>query len=72
MLPFIAGVAAGAAVVVAYNNRKEVIKTIDTGAEKLKEFVESGYEKSKDIASDIKENISDTIESIGSKKEDNK
>lgn len=57
MLPFIAGIAAGAAVVYALGNRKEIQKSLGEGASKVKE-----------LASDVKKNVSEKIECLGAKK----
>lgn len=71
MLPFIAGLAAGAAVVVAVNNRKEIKEGVETGAKKAKEYAQTGYEKAKDVASDVKTSVASKVECLkSSKKED--
>ncbi|AFL68889.1 hypothetical protein [Sulfurospirillum barnesii] len=57
MLPFIAGIAAGAAVVYALGNRKE----IQAG-------IKSGVNKAKELACDVKKGVDGTLESIKSKK----
>lgn len=68
MLPFIAGVAAGAIAVVAYNNNDKIKKSVNEGAKKAKTLAESGFEKSKELAKDVKATVSEKVESIKSKK----
>lgn len=58
MLPFILGIAAGAAAVVAINNRKEIKERVVEGAEKVKE-----------TAKDIKESIGKKVGSPDTKVE---
>lgn len=70
MLPFIAGLAVGAGAVVAYNNNKEIREGIQSGANKAKEYAEAGYEKTKEIACDVKETVSSKIDSLKSSKEE--
>lgn len=70
MLPFIAGVAAGAVAVVAYNNNKEIRKGINKGAKKVKEVAESSYEKTKEIAGDVKATVEEKIDCLKNTKED--
>lgn len=69
MLPFIAGLAAGAAAVYAYNNSDALKKTIDKGAKKVKEAAETGYDKGKEIAGDVKETVGEKIDQLKHKKE---
>lgn len=57
MLPFIAGIAAGAAVVYALGNRKEIQKSLGEGASKVKA-----------LASDVIKNVSEKIECLSAKK----
>lgn len=57
MLPFIAGIAAGAAVVYALGNRKEIQKSLGEGASKVKA-----------LASDVTKNVSEKIECLSAKK----
>lgn len=68
MLPFVAGIAAGAVAVVAYNNNKKIKASVNKGAKKAKEFVESGYEKTKEVASDVKATVDEKIECMKTKK----
>lgn len=68
MLPFIAGAVAGAAVVLAFNNKKQIEKSLAKGAVKAKELASQGYEKVKVKASEAKEIIEDKVECIKSKK----
>jgi len=67
MLPFIAGVATGAAVVIAINNNKKIKKAVRDGAKKVQDYAEKGYEKSKEFASEIKATVSEKVECIKSK-----
>jgi len=67
MLPFIAGVAAGAAVVVAINNKKKIKKAVSEGAKKVQDYAEKGYEKSKEFAGEVKATVSEKVECIKSK-----
>ncbi len=69
MLPFIAGVAAGAVAVVAINNNKKLRKTVNKGAKKAKELAQEGFEKTKEFAEDVKESVSEKVECLKSKKE---
>lgn len=57
MLPFIVGVAAGAAVVYTLGNRKAIKHTL-----------KSGVDKAKELAEDVKKSVDGTIECIKSKK----
>lgn len=68
MLPFIAGAVAGAAVVLAFNNKKQIEKGLAKGAVKAKELASQGYEKVKDIASDAKDTLEDKVECLKTKK----
>ena len=68
MLPFIAGSAAGAAVVVAVNNNKKIRKTVAKGAQTAKDFAKEGYEKTKEFAGDVKDTVSEKIECLKPKK----
>lgn len=61
MLPFIAGVAAGAVAAVAYNNNKKIKKGINSGAKKVKE-----------VARDLKVTAKEKIECLKSQKEKEK
>lgn len=56
MLPLLAGVAAGALAVIAYNNKKEI-----------REKVLEGASKAKEVAIDVKESFSETIDDLTSK-----
>lgn len=57
MLPFIAGIAAGAAVVYALGNKKEIQQSI-----------QSGVSKAKELAGGVKKSVDGTIECMKSKK----
>lgn len=56
MLPFLAGLAVGGAAVVAFSNKKE-----------LKEVAQKGYEKSKEVAGDIKKTATNAVNSVKDK-----
>ena len=56
MLPFIAGIAAGAVAVVAINNRKEIKEKVIEGATKVKEK-----------ASDVKNSVTTKVENLKTK-----
>jgi len=58
MLPFIAGLAAGAVAVVAINNRKEIKEKVIEGATKVQEK-----------ASDVKNSVATKIEKLKTKEE---
>lgn len=55
-LPFLLGVAVGAGAVVAYNNSK-----------KIQEKTSEVFEKSKDVANDVKKNMDATVDCIKDK-----
>jgi len=57
MLPFIVGAFAGAAAVIAFSKKKE-----------LKEGIEQGVCKAKEVAEEVKKSVDGTIECIKSKK----
>lgn len=59
---FIAGVAAGALVILAFNNRKSIKKSVIKGVVK-------GVVKTKEMTEDIVDSTKATIECIKSKKE---
>ena len=59
MLPFIAGLAAGAIAVVAINNRKEI-----------KEKVIEGANKAKETACDVKNTVVNKVEKLKFKKDE--
>jgi|GEM_PF-797325 len=67
MLPFIAGVATGAAVVIAINNKKKIKKAVSESAKKMQDYAEKGYEKSKEFAGEVKAIVSEKVECIKSK-----
>lgn len=68
MLPFIVGVAAGAAVVYAFGNRKEIQKGLEESISKAKEVAKEGMDKSKELACDVKKSVDGTLECIKAKK----
>lgn len=68
MLPFIVGVAAGAAVVYAFGNRKEIQKGLEESISKAKEVAKGGMDKSKELACDVKKSVDGTLECIKAKK----
>ena len=72
MLPFIVGVAAGAAVVYAFGNRKEIQKGLEESISKAKEVAKEGMDKSKGIACDVKKSVDGTLECIKAKKSEPK
>lgn len=55
-LPFVLGVVAGAAAVVAFNNKKEI-----------KDVAQKSFEKGKEVASDIKDTAKSTVECVKEK-----
>lgn len=57
MLPFIAGIATGVVAVVAYNNNKKVKEKVQQGACKVKEYAQTGLEKSKETIEGVKKCI---------------
>jgi len=57
MLPFIVGALAGAAAVIAFSKKKE-----------LKEGLEQGVCKAKEVAGEVKKSVDGTIECLKSKK----
>ena len=57
MLPFIVGALAGAAAVIAFSKKKE-----------LKEGLEQGVCKAKEVACDVKKSVDETLECLKSKK----
>lgn len=67
MLPFIVGVAAGAVVVYALGNRKEIQKGLEGSISKAKELAKESFDKSKEIACDVKKSVDGTLECIKSK-----
>lgn len=71
MLPFIIGAAAGAAFVLVFNNKKQIEKQIVKGAVKAKEIASGSLAKAKEFASDAKETLSEKVECLKSKKEQN-
>jgi uncharacterized protein YcbK (DUF882 family) len=70
MLPFIAGVAAGAVAVVAINNNKKLRKKVNKSAQKAQEFAQEGYEKTKEFAKDVKETVVEKVDCLKPKKDD--
>ena len=72
MLPFIAGVAAGAVAVVAINNNKKIKKEVIKGATKVKEVANQGATKLKETAKDVKKTVEEKVDCFTSKKETKK
>jgi hypothetical protein len=74
-LPFLAGIAIGSLVVVAYNNKSVLKEKLTQGAQKAKEVAQCGIEKAKEVAQDTqaclakKEPCSPTKEKTPSSKE---
>lgn len=56
MLPFVAGIALGATAIVAFSNKKEI-----------KDVAQKGFEKTKDVAKDIKQTATSTVECVKEK-----
>lgn len=67
MLPFVAGLAAGAVAVVAYNNNKKIRKSVKSGAKKVQEVASSSFEKTKELAGDVKATVSEKVDCLKSK-----
>lgn len=59
MLPLLAGVATGALAVVTYNNRKNI-----------KDKMIEGASKAKEVAMDVKESVSEKVDCLTSKKDE--
>ncbi len=72
MLPFIAGVAAGAVAVVAINNNKKIKKQVIKGATKVKEVATQGATKIQETAQDVKKTVEEKVDCLTSKKEPKK
>ena len=72
MLPFIAGAVVGAAAVIAYNKSDKLKEGIDTGAKKVKTLAEEGFEKTKELAKDVKATVEDKVDKLKSKEADAK
>jgi len=67
-LPFVAGLAIGAGVVVAFNKIGILKKTLGLGVDKTKEFAACGLEKTKDVAADLQDTVGATVDMIKEKK----
>jgi len=67
-LPFIAGLAIGAGVIVAFNKIGSLKEALGIGVGKTKEYAACGLEKSKDVAADLKETVGATVDCIKEKK----
>ncbi|NQY94100.1 MAG: hypothetical protein HRT43_08040 [Campylobacteraceae bacterium] len=67
-LPFVAGLAIGAGIIVAYNKIGNLKDALGFGVDKTKELAACGIEKTKDVAADIKETVGATVECIKEKK----
>jgi len=61
MLPFIAGIAAGALGVMAFNRRDAIKERTKEGIEKAKTFADSGYEKTKEGVEHLKTRAQDVV-----------
>lgn len=70
MLPFIAGVAAGAIAVVAVNNNKEIKKQVEKGAKKVKEVATQSATKIKKTAKEVKQTVEEKVDCLTSKKDE--
>jgi len=69
MLPFIAGIAAGAVAVVAINNRKEIKEKAIIGASKVKEQAIVGATKVQEKASNVKDCVVSKVEKLTTKED---
>ncbi len=67
-LPFIAGIALGAGVVVAFNKVGKIKEVLGYGVDKTKEIAACSFEKTKDVAVDIKDTVDATVDCIKEKK----
>ncbi|PID47873.1 MAG: hypothetical protein CR967_02680 [Proteobacteria bacterium] len=69
-LPFVAGVLIGAGAVIAYNNKKELKEAVDTGFQKTKEMAEDLKKTATSTADCVKEKLKEEKDTKKSKKED--
>ncbi len=67
-LPFILGIAVGAAAVVAFNKSDKLKDALGSGVDKTKEIAACGFEKTKDVAADVKDTLNSTVDCIKEKK----
>lgn len=72
MVPFIIGIAAGASVVVAIQNREKIKKGVTSSVKTAKGLAQEGYEKGKEGVKTIKANVSEKIDCLTSDKSDQK
>ncbi len=68
-LPFIAGIAIGVGAMVLFNKNKSIQKSVGSLLNKGKDAASCGYEKTKDMASEVKDTVSATKDCIIEKKE---
>ena len=68
-LPFIAGIAIGVGAMVLFNKNKNIQKKVGSLLNKGKDAASCGYEKTKDMASEVKDTVSATKDCIIEKKE---
>jgi len=67
-LPFVAGIALGAGVVYAFNKVDSIKNALGYGVDKTKEIAACSFEKTKDVAVDIKDTVDATVDCIKEKK----
>lgn len=56
-LPFLAGIALGGLVVVAYNNKSALKAKLTKGAQKAKEMAQCGIKKAKEVAQETQTSL---------------
>lgn len=56
-LPFLAGLILGGGAIIAYNNRKEIVKTLQAKTKNLKEDFSQGANKVRKNARELKEDL---------------
>ncbi len=67
-LPFVLGLAVGAGAVVAFNKSDKIKEKVNSLFNKSKEIASNSLEKSKDAVDDVKQTINATAECIKEKK----
>ncbi len=60
-LPFIAGVALGSLVVVAFNNKKELKERAESCLSKAKEFAKKSFETTKEFTKETKDSVQEKL-----------
>ncbi|MCP4971559.1 MAG: hypothetical protein GY932_13325 [Arcobacter sp.] len=68
-LPFVLGIALGAGAVVAFNRSDKIKESVNSLFDKSKDVACNSFEKSKETVADVKETISATAACIKEKKE---